>query len=168
MDEVLAVRDIRYQGAIVQDDRILLIKHMPLHGGSPYWLIPGGGREDGETEIECVRREMEEETNLVVEVLGLLLDEPGSPDGPYLRRKTYLCRPIGGEAKPGYEPELDAASSYAISEVRWFDMRDISGWDQLLANDPITYPQMERIREELGYKATQEEEPKRDVGKTMS
>ena len=77
MDEFVFGREIRYQGAIVQNDRILLIKHMPLRGGSPYWLIPGGGIEDGETEIECVRREMKEETNLVVEVIRLVLDEPG-------------------------------------------------------------------------------------------
>lgn len=153
MDEGLSGRDIRYQGAIVDDDRILLIKHKPLHGGSPYWLIPGGGREDGESEVECVQREMREETNLVVEVAGLLLDEPGFPGGPYPRRKTYLCKPIGGEAKPGYEPELEAASAYAISEVKWFDLRDTSGWGRLLTSDPNTRPQVERIREKLGYEA---------------
>lgn len=157
MHEFLSNRDIRYQGAIVKDDRILLIKLMPPQGRSPYWLIPGGGREDGESEVECVQREMKEETNLVVEVHRLLLDEPGSPGGPYLRRKTYLCVPIGGEPTPGYEPELEVASGYSISEVKWFDLRDTSGWDQLLTNDQITYSQMERIREELGYKAIQEE-----------
>lgn len=168
MDTNLSNREIRYQGAIIEDDRILLLKHMPLLGGSPYWLLPGGGREDGETEIECVRREMKEETNLVVEVTGLLLDEPGFPGAPYPRRKTYLCEPIGGEAKPGYEPELDAASTYAISEVKWFDLRDTSGWDRLLTEDPNTCPQVDRIREKLGYLAGRGRGALGDVGQTMS
>ena len=151
MDEFVFAREIRYQGAIVQNDRILLIKHRPLRGGSPYWLIPGGGIEDGETEIECVRREMREETNLDVQVIRLVLDEPGLPEEPYRRLKTYLCMPVGGEAKPGYEPELEAASEYSISEVRWFDLRHTTDWGETVINDPFTYPQLMRIRVELGY-----------------
>jgi 8-oxo-dGTP pyrophosphatase MutT (NUDIX family) len=155
MPEFWTEREIRYQGAIVEDDRILLIKHMPLDGGSPYWLIPGGGIEPGETEIECVQREMKEETKLDGEVVRLVLDEPGFPDEPYRRLKTYLCKPIGGEAKPGYEPELEAAGDYAISEVKWFDLEDTSGWGTLVINDPFTYPQLMRIRAELGYGESQ-------------
>lgn len=144
-------RVVRYQGAIIDDDHILLIKHMPLEGGSPYWVIPGGGIEDGETETECVVREMKEETNLDVEVIGLIMDEPGRPGEPYQRLKTYRCKPVGGEASPGYEPELEAASQYAISDVRWFDLQDISEWGQRVINDPFTYPQMVQIRAKLGY-----------------
>jgi 8-oxo-dGTP diphosphatase len=149
-------REIRYQGAIVQDDHILLIKHMPLHGGSPYWLIPGGRIEDGETEVECVQREMKEETNLDVKVIRQVLDEPSLPGDLYRQLRTFLCKPIGGEAKPGYEPELEAASKYSISEVKWFDLRDTSEWGNLLINDRFTYPQLVRIRVELGYGKSQE------------
>jgi ADP-ribose pyrophosphatase YjhB (NUDIX family) len=154
MQEFPTGREIRYQGAIVQDDLILLIKHMPLHGDSPYWLLPGGGIEDGETETECVVREMREETNLDVEVIRLIMDEPELPDGPYRRLMTYLCKPVGGEASPGYEPELEAASEYSISEIKWFDLRNTSEWGQMLINDPFTFPQVERIRDELGYGKT--------------
>lgn len=155
MHEFPSDREIRYQGAIIEDERILLIKHTPLHGGSSYWLIPGGGREEGETEIECVRREMKEETNLVVEVVRLILDKPCFPEESYLRRKTFLCKPVGGEAKPGYEPELEAASEYSITEVKWFDLRDISQWGQLLIDDPFTFPQLSQIREKLSYTGIQ-------------
>lgn len=144
-------RVVRYQGAIIDDDQILLIMHMPLKGGSPYWVIPGGGIEDGESETECVAREMKEETNLDVEVVRLILDEPGRPGEPYQRLKTYLCKPVGGTASPGYEPELEAASEYAISEVKWFDLRDTSEWGQRLIDDPFTYPQMVQIRAKLSY-----------------
>ena len=144
-------RHTRYQGFIVQGNRVLLIKHRHHDTGEAYWVIPGGGREGAETEAQCVLREMKEETNLTVEIDRLLFDEPAHPDGVYRRRKSYLCRPIAGTATPGYEPEPDAAATYAITEVRWFDLQDESTWDDLLRTDPFTYPQLVRLREALGY-----------------
>lgn len=47
---------------IVQDGKILLTHELK----SGWWLIPGGGIEEGETPEECVIREAEEETGLIV------------------------------------------------------------------------------------------------------
>ena len=52
------MRHTRYQGAIIKDDQILLIKHTEHASGRSFWVIPGGGREPGETEMACVAREM--------------------------------------------------------------------------------------------------------------
>ena len=144
-------RHTRYQGAIIRDHHILLIRYRQHSTGRSYWIIPGGGLEGDETEEACVIREMKEETNLNVVVERLVFDEPGHPDGIYERRKTYLCWPVGGVAKPGYEPELEMAADSAIVEVRWFDLRDDRVWDPSLCQDPFTYPQLERLREVLGY-----------------
>ena len=103
-------RVVRYQGAIVRDDQILLIRHTHHDDGRSYWLLPGGGIEPGETAEACVAREMWEETSLTVRVEGLLLDEaPVAGQQVYKRYHTYLCRVQAGEASPGYEPEEDAA-----------------------------------------------------------
>lgn len=144
-------RQIRYQGAIVQKDAILLIRHQHHADERTYWVIPGGGIEDGETPEACIAREMKEETNLVVEVGRLILDEPVNSDDVYQRRKTYLCHPLDGSPAPGHEPELEAAAEYAIIEVRWFDLRYETFWDPRLLQDPITYPQIKQIQHALGY-----------------
>ena len=144
-------RLIRYQGAIVQDDQILLIMHREHSTGRAYWVIPGGGRELGETEEACVQREMLEETSLDIVVERLLLDEPGVPNGVYKRFKTYLCKVVKGEPQPGYEPEVEAAQNYAIVEVRWFDLRDPNSWESKMRDDPFTFPTVQRIRAVLGY-----------------
>lgn len=144
-------REIRYQGAIIKDDQILLIMHHALKTGVTYWVVPGGGILEGETEEECVGREMREETNLEVQVMRLLLEEISPADGAYQRHKTYLCRPIGGEAKPGHEPEPEAASEYAISQVKWFDLKDPTEWGLKLIQDSFTYPTLQKIRHILGY-----------------
>jgi 8-oxo-dGTP pyrophosphatase MutT (NUDIX family) len=142
-------RTTRYQAAIIRGEDILLIKNREHGNGRAYWLLPGGGIEAGETEIECVQREAHEETNLEVKVEGLLLDEPPQYDdgGIYQRFKTYLCRPITNEASPGFEP--GAAAICAIVEVGWYKINDETTWDELIVNDPITAPALRRIRTAL-------------------
>jgi 8-oxo-dGTP pyrophosphatase MutT (NUDIX family) len=119
-------RHTRHQGLIIKNGEVLLIKHCEHATGREYWVIPGGGLDGDESEEECVIREMREETNLDVEIECLLFDEPGHPDGIYQRRKTFLCRPVAGNHSPGYEPEIEAAENYSISDVRWFNLRDDS------------------------------------------
>jgi 8-oxo-dGTP pyrophosphatase MutT (NUDIX family) len=147
------LRDIRYQGAIVRNHHLLLIRHQDhAADGRTYWLLPGGGRETDETEEACVAREMSEETGLDVTVERLLLDETTEATARvYQRRRTYLCRADRGEAQPGYEPEPEVSAMYGIVEVRWFDLRDAAGWDPLMTADAITYPQVRRIQAALGY-----------------
>ncbi|MCR9260243.1 MAG: NUDIX domain-containing protein [Pseudomonadaceae bacterium] len=43
---------------------LLIHTHIP-DSGKLIWLAPGGGREPGESETECLFRELEEETGLV-------------------------------------------------------------------------------------------------------
>jgi 8-oxo-dGTP diphosphatase len=148
-------RTIRYQGAIVQDSHILLIKHTEHENGRGYWLIPGGGREEDESEETCVQREMLEETCLHVRVERLLLDEPGLPGGVYRRMKTYLCRVVAGEARPGYEPEVEAAAEYGITDVAWLDLRRTASWPAAIVTDPITFPLLQQIRAALGFGGTE-------------
>lgn len=146
-----AKRDIRYQGAIVQDDHLLLIRHREHRTGKNYWLFPGGGREEGESAEECVCREMQEETNLLVKVERLLMEQPATFGGPYRLRRTYLCSIVAGSAAPGYEPEASAAAHYGIVEVGWFDLRNAQHWNNQVRSDRITYPQLLQVQSLLGY-----------------
>ena len=141
----------RYQGAIICDHHILLIKQTEHASGRSYWLIPGGRIEPDETEEICVQREMLEETCLHVQVHYLLLDEPDMPGRIYQRRKTYVCSILDGEARPGYEPEAEYATAYSFTEVGWFDLRHSTTWNEQIVADPITYPSLQRIQAALGY-----------------
>jgi len=142
----------RYQAATVRNDHLLLLKVHDIFSGQVFWLIPGGGRHDGEPEEECVVREAFEETRVEVQVLRLLLDEPtGEHDTFYSREKTYLCQIVNGEPAPGTEPEVDSDEHSTILEVGWFDLRDPDGWDPLAAEDPITATRLHGLREVLGY-----------------
>jgi 8-oxo-dGTP diphosphatase len=62
---------------IVRDGRVLMV-HERSHraGGGEWWTLPGGGIEPNETAEQAVRREVLEETGLVVEEVSYLLDTP--------------------------------------------------------------------------------------------
>jgi 8-oxo-dGTP diphosphatase len=102
-------------GAIIVDgSRALLVRRAtePLKGE---WSVPGGMLELGEKLCDGVRREVLEETGLVVEpgeVLGvfdsIFTDDQGCTQYHYVLI-DYLCRPISGQAWAGSD----------VSEVRW-------------------------------------------------
>lgn len=144
-------RITRYQAAILDSDRLLLIQVRDHRLGKTFWLIPGGGREQGESEEACVRREVREETHLEVRVERLLFEAPNSPEDIYEYRwtKTYLCRPISGEARPGEEPEMVAQNLAQILAVKWIPLWEEAEWGRDITNDPITYTNLQRIRGEL-------------------
>lgn len=143
-------RHTRYQAAVMVGSQILLIRHEEHHNGRTYWLLPGGGREDGESEEECVIREIREETGLEVRVERLLVERDSThPNQVYAHYKTYLCTPISGEAQPGYEPEFEASALYKIAEVRWVELWDQSSWDPLLLEDAITTTNLGYIQKSL-------------------
>jgi ADP-ribose pyrophosphatase YjhB (NUDIX family) len=102
-------------GAIIfRRDRVLLIERgkPPLKG---FWSLPGGAVETGERLEESVRREVLEETGLVIKPVRLftiferiMRDDRGEAEYHYVLL-DYLCRVTGGTLK--------AASD--VSRVAW-------------------------------------------------
>ena len=144
-------RDVRYQAAIVHEDQVLLLKVADIDSGSVFWVLPGGGREKGESEEACIQREVREETELAVAVVRPLFEAPDHPGGIYDRLRTYLCHVTGGEARPGVEPEVDTPEHTTIREVGWFDLRTPTTWNELVRRDPNTMPLLHQVRLALGY-----------------
>lgn len=56
--------------AVVVRDGMILLSHEVNSG---WWLVPGGGEEEGETPEKCCVREVEEETGLIVKPLQQFL-----------------------------------------------------------------------------------------------
>ena len=49
------IRDTRYQGAVIREHHLLLLKQTDHARERSYWLLPGGRREPNETEQRCVQ-----------------------------------------------------------------------------------------------------------------
>lgn len=116
-------------GAVIVDGaaRVLLVKRRfePLAG---QWSLPGGAVDVGETLVECVAREMLEETGLVVEVGPvvevfdrIIRDDGGRVQFHYVL-VDYLCRPIGGELRAG--SDVADAVYAAPEELAGFALAD--------------------------------------------
>ncbi len=117
-------RPILGVGAIIDDGaRVVLVERgrEPMKG---VWSVPGGVVEAGETLSEAVRREALEETGLEVQPLSLaevfervLRDAEGRPEYHYVIL-DYLCRPAGGELRPGSD----------VTRARWVPYADLPSY----------------------------------------
>ena len=100
-------------GAIVHDDfhRLLMVRRAnEPHAGR--WSLPGGRVERDETDADAVRREVAEETGLVVHVgrhVGTV-ELPG-PAGTIFDVRDYACAVLDGRLRAG-DDALDARWVY--------------------------------------------------------
>jgi 8-oxo-dGTP pyrophosphatase MutT (NUDIX family) len=146
---VATQRDVRYQAAVVEGSRLLLLHCVPAGEPEGFWVLPGGGREPGESAEACVAREVREEALVDVAVGPLLYDVPADPpDGTYRRWRTYLCRVTRGEPAPG------GGEGWAeLTAVRWLSLDEPDAWEPALRADPFLHPQLLRIRSALATRA---------------
>ncbi len=108
-------------GALILQDRNILLVRRTNEPGKGKWSIPGGTVELGESLKDAVAREVYEETGLVVEVSELLdiievirRDDAGKIVFHYVIL-DYLAKPVGGT--------LRAASD--ASDVIWASVDEI-------------------------------------------
>lgn len=141
----MTVRDLRYQAAVLAGTQLLLLR-CRTPDGAEFWLLPGGGREPGESDAACVAREVREEARVEVAVGPVLYEVPADPpDGTYARWRTYRCHIVQGEPAPG------GGEGWAtLTAVRWLELTTPEGWELELREDPFLAPQLHRIRAALG------------------
>jgi 8-oxo-dGTP diphosphatase len=94
------------QGVVCDERGVLLAVRDDPRG----WELPGGALEPGEQYREALRRELDEETGLDVEVLDHVGDYRRTGFRPHTA-KVYRCRAVSGRLRPGSETRA----------LRWFD-----------------------------------------------
>src|SRR5262245_60456929 len=95
------------------DGRVMLVRHTY----APGWLLPGGGVERGETVYDAVKREIREETGIVVngvpELHGVFANDDNFP-GDHIA--CFVIREFAREAR---------TPSIEIAEARFFPATDL-------------------------------------------
>ena len=93
----------------------------PLKG---WWSIPGGLLETGEMLEDAVRREVREETGLLIEIVSrfdiferIMRDQEGRAEYHYVL-VDYVCKVTGGELVPGDD----------VSRVEWVSCANLRGY----------------------------------------
>ncbi len=121
MRKLIEGHNIRLEALIINENKILAIHR--INSGEEYYVLPGGGWEEGETAEEGVKREVYEETslNIVVErlVFSLLIKDDS-------QRQVYFCKYLGGDPKLGdfnEKKEMDAGEQ--IYKPIWLPIEDL-------------------------------------------
>jgi ADP-ribose pyrophosphatase YjhB (NUDIX family) len=109
-------------GAVVELDGALLLARHQKPDRDPYWVLPGGRLEPGETIPECAEREVSEETGLSTRFSGVLYVSEFLREGRHTVDVTVRMTPVeNSEAELGSDPELDPGSEPTLRELRWVE-----------------------------------------------
>jgi len=128
-----------YGVCVDSEGRLLLARAAPALSLRGRWFLPGGGIQHGESPTEALRREMEEETGLAVELgplLGVLSDVRTLPDGTSLHTLRVIYRVAA------WTGTLRAEQGGTTDAVRWFAQPELSTL-------PLAYYVQEVVREFL-------------------
>ena len=105
--------------------RLLLVRHQKPDR-DPYWVLPGGRLEPGETIPVCAVREVDEETGLRAEFSGVLYV------GEFLREGRHTVDVTArmsledeAEAALGSDPEVAPGAEPTLRELRWVGVEEL-------------------------------------------
>ena len=111
-------RPVRVQAVVVDQGRVLMVQHWSPDRPDLFWCFPGGRPEPGETPEEAVRREVLEETGLLLAEVTLALDGDTIAPRPY-HHLTFLATVAGGSLRLGSDPELPPGRPPTLRGVAW-------------------------------------------------
>lgn len=112
-------------GVVVERDGALLLVRHEKPGREPYWVLPGGRLEPGETIPECAERELMEETGLEGSFSGVLYVSEFLAENRHTVDVTARAEVAGGEAKLGSDPEVEEDSEPTLRELRWVETGEL-------------------------------------------
>lgn len=114
------------RAVIVENGKLLtMFRHKEKEGKvKEYYVIPGGGRDEGEKLEDTVRRELKEEMNVEIKVLGYL----GKREDDETCAHYFHCEIVKGVPILGGE-ELDRMSNANYYEPRFVSLSDLEKLD---------------------------------------
>lgn len=107
---------VRVCGILLQDKKILVVRHKNISGRYNLWAPPGGGVNYGEKIIDCLMREFLEETGLEVKPGRFLFMQEFMQKPLHALELFFEVTPVSGTLKTGSDPEM-AADEQIIAEV---------------------------------------------------
>ena len=135
------MRTVVAQVFVKKDDKILMVQENK-DSVKGKWDMPAGKLEDGETIIETAIRETKEETNLDVEIKGLIAVHQITSSYGQLLILYFLGEYVSGEIKFDSK-EISDVKYMSLDEIKALPKEQIRGAETIfdiieLANNPIS------------------------------
>jgi 8-oxo-dGTP diphosphatase len=115
-------------GAIViENNKILLVRHGAARHGRSFLVGPGGRVENNENIPQAAAREVKEETGLDVNPCKILFIEDLISPHNRVVKIWFLCEPVGGQLR-----KTQNAIDEGIVEASWYKKEELK--------DEVVYP----------------------------
>jgi 8-oxo-dGTP diphosphatase len=118
---------IRSCGILIEDDKVLLIKHLGLGELGEFWSFPGGGIHPNENLEQALIREFKEETNLTISIKEFAFATEFIEKPLHAIEFYFFVEKQSGDLKLGIEPEMQGIS--ILSEFNWFGIPELNDLD---------------------------------------
>lgn len=106
---------VRIGVVLIRDGKLLLVRQ----NNRPFWVLPGGTLEPGESMADCACREMREETSLEVSIDRMLYTADFvRTDGRHAIDVVFLVRYVSGE------PVMETTEN--INEMLFADFDEVT------------------------------------------
>ena len=115
---------VRVSGLLIENEKVLLIKHKGL-GDGHLWAPPGGGIEYGSPAGENLKREFQEETGLHIRVLELRFINEFVKSPFHAIELFFQVERTGGQLRLGSDPESDE-NHQILEEIDFFSFAEIA------------------------------------------
>lgn len=110
---------VRVGGILIEDNKVLLLKHDGVGKKDYLWSPPGGGMEFGENAEENLKREFFEETGLQIKVDELLFINEFINNKIHAIELFFKVKKTGGILKLGNDPEM--GNQQILCDLAFFD-----------------------------------------------
>lgn len=115
---------LRVNGVLVQDGKLLMIKHK-MSGERYFWNVPGGGMDYGSDAVDNLKREFLEETGLEISVNELLCVHEFLKPPLHAVELYFGVSQVAGKLEKGTDPEL-AGDKQIIAELAFLSIKELA------------------------------------------
>lgn len=120
---------VRVSGLLIENGRLLLIKHRGLGPAKYLWAPPGGGVEFQENAEVALKKEFLEETGLEIAINRFLFVNEYMDDKYHAIELFFEVKKMGGSLKLGTDPEVPLQEQI-LDEVKWFTFAELDAMDK--------------------------------------